>query len=151
MSLTLTVTENVTNLNLTVTQDGVSVTVQPTVTIDAKVGLTSNSVGLNELKTELKAVHTIVSDVIDWNAGSAGLRTFTGTPVVVFTETNVPSSTVNKTITVEMTGAVTSIAFPSNYKKAVNASEDYDGTKRNVYVFDYVNGNVYYSNTLFPI
>ena len=50
-----------------------------------------------------------------------------------------------------MTGAVTSIAFPSNYKKAVNASEDYDGTKRNVYVFDYVNGNVYYSNTIYTL
>ena len=44
-------------------------------------GLTTDSVGLLELKPELKAVYTVASYVINWNLGSAGLKVFTGTPV----------------------------------------------------------------------
>ena len=118
----------------------------------------NNSITLEKLSQEVlnkfqDKYATLTENVLNWaDPNGALLRTFTGTPAVVWTESNVPPTGEKKTITVYMTGAISSMAFPTSSTYIVSdSSAVYDGTKMNLYVFEYINGNVHYSNTLFTI
>ena len=117
-----------------------------------------SGVGVEHLDSEVLGlfqdkIAILNTDVINWaNPYGTLLRAFTGTPDVVFTEVSVPVSGTKKTITIYMTGAVNSMVLPTtNTYIKMDGSADYDGTKMNLYVFEFVNSNVYYSNSLFTI
>jgi len=96
-------------------------------------------------------IKTLATNVIDWaNPYGTLLRTFTGTPAVVWTEINPPITGTKKTITIYRTGAIASEEFPLSYKIA-DGSAVYDDTKINMLVLEYVNGDVFVSNVLYTI
>lgn len=105
--------------------------------IDAISQLTANSVGLAELKDELKKrVDMAGSNVIDWSAGDTFIKVLTAPTTI--SDTNLPQGTDTKEISIHVSGDQP-LTVPSYW---VWKGGIYVGTKSNQIVVELINGNV---------